>query len=224
MTRRKRPRASAPLGEGRSAFAYLLDGLVQRCPGARAASLVDADGEAVDYVGELDPFEVRVASAHWRLVLSHSPQPIRELRLRCRTAGYVVRALADDYALVVLFTPRAALTASPLALGWAEHAIAREAGWPAPSHEQWHPVVVDQGPARRPVALASPKGRRSIEVLGVLPGSPPKGHAFWVRVENGGEGALRREPGGAWYADNLLAGEPTVPHFAGARARGRKEI
>ncbi len=222
MTRSRQQRAAARLGEHRSAFAYLLDGLVRRCAGARAAALVDADGEAVDYAGELDPFEVRVAAAHWRLVLSHSPRPIRELRLRCRTAGYVVRALADDYALVVLFSPRAALAASPLALSWAEHAIAQEAGWPVPSHGHWSPVAVEQGPDRRPLSLVTSRGRRGVEVLGVLPSPPREQLAFWVRLDDGEEGVLRRDVGGAWYANGAIGGE-SDPLAAVALPRFRKK-
>jgi hypothetical protein len=222
MTRSRQQRAAARLGEHRSAFAYLLDGLVRRCAGARAAALVDADGEAVDYAGELDPFEVRVAAAHWRLVLSHSPRPIRELRLRCRTAGYVVRALADDYALVVLFSPRAALAASPLALSWAEHSIAQEAGWPVPSHGHWSPVAVEQGPDRRPLSLVTSRGRRSVEVLGVLPSPSREQFAFLVRLDDGEEGVLRREVGGAWYANGAIGGEPD-PLAAVALPRFRKK-
>src|SRR5690606_4631405 len=38
--------------------------------GARAAALVDQEGETVDYAGTVDPFEVKIAAAEWQLVLA----------------------------------------------------------------------------------------------------------------------------------------------------------
>ena len=49
---------------GECAFAEILRALVARSPGARAAVLVDSEGETVDYAGEADAFELRILAAH----------------------------------------------------------------------------------------------------------------------------------------------------------------
>ena len=42
-------------------FAAALRRLVRAVPGALAASFCDLEGECIDYWGDLDPFEIKVA-------------------------------------------------------------------------------------------------------------------------------------------------------------------
>src|SRR5262249_20375219 len=59
-----------------SPFAAILSELVARIPGGKAAILVDHDGEAVDYFGDCDPYELKVAGAHWRVVFDRAMDSI----------------------------------------------------------------------------------------------------------------------------------------------------
>jgi hypothetical protein len=54
----------------RSVFTQILDRLVRLSPGAVGAALADREGECVDYAGFVDPFEIKVAAAHWQIVLT----------------------------------------------------------------------------------------------------------------------------------------------------------
>ena len=53
-----------------TAFARILHDLIARLPGAFACALVDLGGETVDYAGVVDPFDVKVAAAHMRIILN----------------------------------------------------------------------------------------------------------------------------------------------------------
>ena len=52
-----------------SSFAPTLGRLCSSA-GVVGAALVDCDGEAVDYAGRVSPFDIRVAAAEWRIILS----------------------------------------------------------------------------------------------------------------------------------------------------------
>jgi len=52
-----------------SSFAPTL-GRLCTSAGVVGAVLVDSDGEAVDYAGRVDSFEIRVAAAEWRIILA----------------------------------------------------------------------------------------------------------------------------------------------------------
>ena len=52
-----------------SSFAPTLGRLCSSA-GVVGAALVDADGEAVDYAGRVSPFDIRVAAAEWRIILT----------------------------------------------------------------------------------------------------------------------------------------------------------
>jgi len=51
------------------AFKQLLGELVQRVPGGLGAIVVDWEGEAVDQVGQIDDYELKVIGAHKGLIL-----------------------------------------------------------------------------------------------------------------------------------------------------------
>ena len=74
--------------------------------------MVDADGEAIDYAGRIEPFDIRVAAAEWRIVLA------RLERCRQQALGGATRLLArgvrksfacvllpEGYALVAQLVP-----------------------------------------------------------------------------------------------------------------------
>src|SRR5581483_835105 len=120
-----------------SAFTSILADLVKRIPGAFAATVVDELGECVDYAGDIDPFDVKVAGAHWAIVLdeiARRPAFGAAQTIVCRgdKRSFVVRALPERYALVVLLKKRAGFVAVTRALDACERALAHEAAWALP--------------------------------------------------------------------------------------------
>src|SRR6185295_17908226 len=88
-----------------SSFAPTLGRLCSSA-GVLGAALVDADGEAVDYAGRVDSFEIRVAAAEWRIILSlltrssHAPwRETRQLMIRGVKKSFGAVLLPEGYAL-----------------------------------------------------------------------------------------------------------------------------
>src|SRR4051812_38568136 len=64
------PRAEAARDQGESAFTPILRRCFQDVPRLLAAVFVDAEGECIDYVSAIDPFEAKVAAAHMHNAMS----------------------------------------------------------------------------------------------------------------------------------------------------------
>lgn len=194
-----------------TAFTSLLAELIARIPGARAAALVDADGESVDYAGDLDPFDVKVAAAHFRIVLGELDQvPLlrsaHTLVVRGRARSFIVQSLPDRYAVVIVLRRGAGFASGARAFTVFERALQAEAGIgqrrPAPSCT---PVIVERGARGRPEAVLGADGlSHRLEVLGSVMGLRPRERGYRVRLATGFETTLVREPGGSWYADDAL--------------------
>ncbi|MBS2020642.1 MAG: hypothetical protein JST00_47750 [Deltaproteobacteria bacterium] len=196
-----------------SPFATILGQLLERLPGAYACSLVDQEGETVDYAGLGDPFDTKIAAAHVRILM----QQLEELRvlgtprsivIRGSTRSIVGRALPEGYALVVILRKRAGFTRSDRAYDACTHALALEAGWATTSGAPkliWHPVRVELDRRGRPRVVSSPD--RSVDVanvLGAVVGLPRREKGFRVRLSTGSEITLVREPGNSWFSDDFL--------------------
>jgi hypothetical protein len=214
-SREHRSRTSPPTRTVRdqqeSAFANILAGLVRRLAGARGAVLVDQEGETVDYAGHLPPFELRLAAAYWRLTLDQvAAQPalrcVRWLSIRGGRASYLVHALPDTYALVVVLAPAAAFVGWRRAVTSCAIALCDEAGWIwADTPTTWRPVDVLTDGRDRPTAVELLGGPRPTEVLGMVADGLARGErGYRVRLDSGLEVTLIREPGGVWYADERL--------------------
>jgi predicted regulator of Ras-like GTPase activity (Roadblock/LC7/MglB family) len=195
-----------------TAFTALLSELISRIPGARAAALVDSDGESVDYAGALSPFDVKVAAAHLQLVLSDigrlrplgAPQRVV---IRGAKKSFIVRALADAYAVVVVLSARAGFAASSRAFVVFERALRAEAGIGKGSHgSAWTPVLVRGDARARPQTIATANDARpqAVEVLGAVMGLSAGERGYRVRFATGLETTVVREPGGVWYAEELI--------------------
>jgi hypothetical protein len=203
-------RASFVRDQPESAFAAILASLVKRTPGARAAALVDFEGETVDYAGPVEPYALKVAAAHWRIVYDVArAQPalpaLSWIAAHATHESFVVRGLTADYAVVVLLARGAGLSAAcRRAFDQCASDLRREAGWPAPLREGWTAVdVVSE--RKRPVALRRGADVDPLEVIGLFSqGLPGGAHGFRVRTGSGVEATLVREPGGHWYADEPL--------------------
>jgi len=195
MTRRAPP---APRDLDPSPFARILDDLVVRVAGARAAVLVDFEGETVDYAGHEDPFVLRVVGAELGLLARVSTPrlgALRDLVLRGTQRSYMLRRLPDDYTLCLVMRRLSGFSRCSRALAYTCHALACEADWPR-SRLEWHPVDIDIED-KRPARLRAGKRSRALEVIGSIPG-PDRG--FLVRTRLGWEATVVCEPGGFWYA------------------------
>jgi hypothetical protein len=218
--RRRNARQSViPRDQQESAFTLILRDLVERVAGAQAAALVDLDGEAVDYAGRLDPFTLKLAAAHWRIVvhelaaLPDRPQ-VRWLWVRTARSSYLMNALPDGYALALVLARGGGFGGWHRAMDTCARALGDEAGWTwaGALPPRWFPVEVTADSHRRPVSTRSEGGPRTIDVLGSVAGGLGRGERAWrVRYESGVEATLVREPGGLWYSD-----EPPEPNPAPA--------
>ncbi len=193
-----------------SEFSAILQAFLVRVPGARAAVLVDSEGEAVDYAGHVDPFALRVAAAHFRLVLQdvHSQPSLRgatSFVVRAARRSFLVHAIAEGYALFVQFCRGGGLSGWYRALAVCVHHLSAEAGWKS-VRPMWFAVEISADERRRPLVVKVGRTERKLEVLGALASSGPGRERAWrVRAETGVEAMLVREPGGVWYADEALA-------------------
>lgn len=212
MSRRDRP--AARRDQAVSAFGGVLMRLCD-ATGATAAALVDAEGETVDYAGTIDPFEIKVAAAEWRLafdVLMRCAVPAwsstHELVVRAGARSYCAIRLSEGYAILVVLPARAFLV-SERALTEAVRDLCSEAGLPVPDrgkpeHESWVRVEVRGLAAdnRRPEALWIDGGWCPVEILGhFIDRARPREVGYRARLGNGKEVTLVRERLGRWYAD-----------------------
>ncbi|AKT41856.1 roadblock/LC7 domain-containing protein [Chondromyces crocatus] len=205
--------ASPPRDQARSPFTAILEQLVASTPGARGAALVDFEGETVDYAGGVDPYELKVAAAHWLIVLteiSDSPLgPLRQFIVRARSHSYIIRQLQPGYAIVLLLHPRAAFSVSDRALLDADARICLEAGWQQPrTSSRWYGVDVEMDRGR-PARLRGTRGEgdwQPVEVMGFMLGLRPREQGFRIRLHNGAEMLLVRERLGHWFADERVDG------------------
>lgn len=195
-----------------TAFTGILTDLIARIPGAHSAALVDPDGESVDYTGKAPPFDVKLAAAQLRVTFDalREAAPWREattLVVRASTKSFLVRALSDGYAIVVILSKRAGLSVSTRALSVCERALEAEAGLMRNGTPVlWTPVAVQCDRRRRPIRVSSPTGATAhrLDVLGSIVGLPNRDRAFQVRLDTGAELMLVRESGGAWYSEEPI--------------------
>jgi hypothetical protein len=184
--------------------------------GAPGAAIVDAEGETVDYAGRIDPFDIKVAAAEWAVVFarikaSRSPllASVGELRVRGARKSYIVRSLADDYALVLQLVTYS-FGVSVRGLDEAIREVSFEAGLPVPlsarGKEQWVRVDVRCAPGapRRPRSIWINGAWLPVEVLGHWMDAGSRDLGYRTRVDSSVELTLIREPLGRWYAEAPL--------------------
>ncbi|MBN2191626.1 MAG: hypothetical protein JW751_02320 [Polyangiaceae bacterium] len=210
-----RSRSDIPRDQALTAFGVTLRRFCD-ASGAFGAALVDAQGESVDYAGRVDPYDIRVSAAEWRLVLdlalacrSLNWSETTELIVRGPVASYAAIPLTEGYALVAVLPPRS-FHVSPRAVAEAVREISVEAGLAIPrawSDARWTRVEVDAGPlpGHRPKAIWREGRWHPFEILGRY-APEALGHresGFRGRLDCGTDLTLVREPGGTWYADGL---------------------
>jgi hypothetical protein len=193
-----------------TAFTSILTDLIARIPGAHSAALVDGLGESVDYTGRFAPFDVKVAAAHYRIIIDEvrARAPfvnLRTLVVRGSSGSFIARLLPDDYAVVVLLGKRAGF-GGLRAFHVCERALVAEAGLTPRPVPAWSVVAVECDARRRPIRVLSFDRKQSLraDVLGTLLDQPNRERAFRVRLESGAEVMLVRERGGTWYAEEPI--------------------
>lgn len=207
----RRDTSPAPRDQHESAFTAILHNLVRRVPGAVAAVLVDRDGETVNYWGLLEPFDVKLAAAHWRIVLNDlraqgALSTATNVVIRASRRSFVVAALPEDYALVLVLRRGAGFSGWRRAIPISIRALADEAGWVANRQPRgrWFPVRVTVNGQRKPTAVLSGGRFRPVVILGSVVGVATGREKGWrVRLDSGLEATLVREAGGSWYADDV---------------------
>lgn len=201
--------ASPPRDQDASTFTKILERLLEVIGGLRGAVLVDSDGETVDYAGILDPFDLKIAAAHWQIViaefeaLENFGEP-RQITVRARNRGYIVRRLPEGYGLVLVLHARAAFAASERAIDEIEATLCAEAGWERPAGSaKWFRVEVEtlEPDHTRPYRMRAAGTWQAIEVLGTMVGLRAREKGFRVRLAGGAEMSLVRESRRLWFAD-----------------------
>ena len=199
-------------GAERTSFAPLLGEILVRMSAARAAVLVDSEGETVEYEGIGAPFDLMIAAAHARIAISSIERSRlgkpRLLAFRGSLGGVLVRGLADGYALVVLMRARAGLFGSRRALDAGAWRISREAGLTF-ERPAWFPVLVDPTDQAKVLLTASSAVLEAEVALSLRPrpSFPPPG----LRPD-----LVREDPGGETYKCTILGTIAGLP----ARERG----
>ena len=155
-----------------SCFASILAGVIARIPGAYAAVLVDREGETVDYTGDGNPYDLKLAAAHWQIVLRECAEftaparfgATRSIAVRGAARSFIIHSLPEGYALIVLLGRRAGFSPIHRAFSICERALADEARWDLPKPPpnalvtSWFPVDVLLGRTKRPVRVSPVTG------------------------------------------------------------------
>jgi hypothetical protein len=182
---------------------------------AAGAALVDFQGETVDFAGTLDPFDIKVAAAEWRLVLDlvcaskmWSWPEANEILVRASRHSYAVVPIAEGYALVAQLV-RHSFALSPRAITEAVRGLAREAGIELADPgdgQRWARVEVltKSRDSRRPEAIWLEGKWSPVIILGRFKDEElPEGEVgYRVRTKPGNDISLVREPLGVWYSDD----------------------
>ena len=215
----KRRRRGAVRDQSDSTFSAILGRLCDDC-GALASALVDAEGETVDYAGLLSPYEIKVAAAEWRIVLSvvqQSRMPgfhnVAGMIVRAEGRTFLMEAMPDGYA-IALCLPRHCFNVSKRALGQAKRELCQEAGIVLPearAQVNWARVKV-RTPAgsrllRRPDAIWLENAWSPLTILGRYQARDLSRSelGYLARLASGAEVFLVREPLGIWFIDSAAA-------------------
>jgi hypothetical protein len=192
-----------------SPFASILQSLIERIPGAFAVGLVDREGETVDYAGLVTPFDIKVAAAHFQIIMLQLGDikalgTPRHLIVRGTERSIIVRQLQDGYSVVVLLSRRGGFVSAERAFSACVYSLTIEAGWERADLPPWFPILVETDSAHRPSRIVYGGLAESVEVLGTLVGLARGEHGFRIRLASGPEITVVREAGGHWYAEERV--------------------
>ena len=207
-----RPPGSFDRKENETGFTGILTRLLAATPGAIGAALVDSWGEAVDYAGDsMDPYDLKVAAAHWRIILQDielGPLTVRggaprRVMVTTTRRTFVIDVLPEGYALLSILRRDAAFGHADRALETALRDMYREAGWHAPPELfRWHEVQVEVEGAR-PKRIRVKKKWLPIHVIGKVAQGLQRGEVgFRIGLDQSlSEVTLVLARDERWYAD-----------------------
>jgi hypothetical protein len=202
-----------------SPFSLILEDLLDAVRFVRGAALFDFEGETVDYAGELEPFDMKVAAATFQMVLGELREckhlsSAYELCVGTPKAGYVLRILDDSYSLLLIVRRPGTFAVSRRVLDEIDARILDEAGLAVRRRPGWFRVEVESAersdrPRRvRPIAPigAGPYEPPwlEIEVLGAVVGLERRQKGYRIRLTSGAEVTLLRESRHLWFVDERL--------------------
>jgi predicted regulator of Ras-like GTPase activity (Roadblock/LC7/MglB family) len=103
-------RAEFARDQSENAFTEILRRLYSAVPATMAAVFVDTEGECIDYVAAIDPFEAKVSAAHMHMLMGSLRGPrlrattgdTHTFELVARDREAWARHVGDDYLLVVI--------------------------------------------------------------------------------------------------------------------------
>ncbi len=212
--------------EYETGFTIILRRHVAATPGSIGAALVDELGEAVDYAGEtIDPFDLKIAAAHWRLVLADIERgklaevggATRGLLVLTEKRGFVLTALPEGYARLSILQANAALGHADRSLDGTLRALHREAGWAFPPGAfRWHPIEVEIDARARPTRIRVRHQWTEVVPIGRIAQGLQPGEVGW-RVDVAAaecETTLVLGRDDRWYADLPFEGDGTEDPLA----------
>jgi len=90
-------------------FKSLLNSLIERVPGAQGAIIADWEGEAVDHVGIMDDYDLKVIGAHKGVILQNMREVVdrlgndelKEIIITTNQGQTLVLPVTKDYYLVL---------------------------------------------------------------------------------------------------------------------------
>ncbi len=90
-------------------FKSLLNALIERVPGAQGAIIADWEGEAVDHVGIMDDYDLKVIGAHKGVILHNMREvvdrlgndEIKEIIITTGQAQTLILPVTNEYYLVL---------------------------------------------------------------------------------------------------------------------------
>jgi hypothetical protein len=193
-------------------FTPILRRLLAASSHVLGVAFVDHEGECVDYCSAIDPYDTKVAGAHWQMVaadiaarlgpLGHGAP--RLVHVAGRSRDFVIASLSVEYTLVVVAEAGAVVRAVLDAVERALEELRAEAGLGPGAPADPEALRVETRPARgwayapaaftragRPVAIAAVLGRW-VEGGAVTGGDLV---CFRVRTDTGEELTLAHEVG-----------------------------
>lgn len=203
-------RTEAERDQVESEFTGILRRVFEAVPALLAAVFVDLEGECIDYVSAIQPFDAKVVAAHMHMLLKQT-RGERLPTLLGETFGFElvsaerevwVRQFCDEYALVVLLAPGFDLSELRDAVATACREFREEVGLAAPAWEGQERLSVRLRASREwnyaPTGFSMGGARHGIAaVLGrwiepARPGEPPW-VCFRVRTQHGEELTLAHD-------------------------------
>lgn len=212
-------RQEAPRDQAESAFTSILRRLWDQLPSLLAATFVDTEGECIDYISRIDPFEAKVSAAHMHMLLREvgasftklEAGPTFSIEIEASQREIWAQRVGEGYVVVAMFAAGSERAQREAAIAQACSEFRQEVGLQAPAWEksrqrlsvrvrpakgwQYAPETYSDGAVR--VTITDVIGRWT-EAGGVMGDELV---CFRVRTEDGRELTLVHDPDGdGWVA------------------------